>query len=374
MEAVADVIRRGNADIVCLAEVENEAALNALNSNFLQGMAYNVSFAQGIDTFTGQDMGLLSRIDPTSYTYDPRSGTSGNESKSVSKNFVATFGLGGTKIAMIGLHLLAQPNRQDRVHKRQAQADAVRQMAIEKAQAGFEVVVLGDFNDYDGNPDSIDHADSTPITTVLRSIRAMSGSDPADDLFNAAALNHKANRYTSLFDSNQDDEAEYPDEFTAIDHILLSRNLFDKVSISDVLSNHDPTEVSDHFPVVVKIALGGGPTPAPPPTADISVRIHSLLPNPQGDESQDEGVTLVNAGSEPVDVSTWRLRDRANTHWNLTELGTLQPGEQKTIKRNGQAMALNNGGDRIELVDGSIVRHFFEYDVALEEEVIVVAP
>lgn len=62
MQAVAQIIIRGNADIVNLAEIENQAALETLNTKFLHGRGYKTYFAKGTDT--GQDMGLLTRIDP----------------------------------------------------------------------------------------------------------------------------------------------------------------------------------------------------------------------------------------------------------------------------------------------------------------------
>ena len=35
----------------------------------------------------------------------------------------------------------------------------------------------------------------------------------------------------------------------------------------------------------------------------------------------------------------------------MDSLGTLQPGQSATIRRQGQPMSLNNGGDPITLVD-----------------------
>ena len=49
----------------------------------------------------------------------------------------------------------------------------------------------------------------------------------------------------------------------------------------------------------------------------------------------------------------WRLRDTAHQEWVLDSLGTLQPGESKTIQRAGQPMVMNNGGDSITLVNSA---------------------
>lgn len=164
MRRVANVIRALDADIVVVVEVENQAALNALNTKFLAGEGYAAFVSNGTDTFTGQDVGLLTRIDPVgnSVRRDDRKGTSGSTEKSVSKNLVARFEAGTTKLALVGIHLLARPDDESRKADRQAQADAVLKIARDLVSDGFEVVVLGDFNDFDGDGCCKDHAGNTP--------------------------------------------------------------------------------------------------------------------------------------------------------------------------------------------------------------------
>ena len=93
-------------------------------------------------------------------------------------------------------------------------------------------------------------------------------------------------------------------------------------------------------------------------SAQPMVRMTSLLPDPQGDDFMEERVTLKNTGSSPINLTAWKLRDLAENSWPLDGLGTLGPGTEVTIKRNGQPMALNNGGDTVELVapDGTVVQ------------------
>lgn len=88
------------------------------------------------------------------------------------------------------------------------------------------------------------------------------------------------------------------------------------------------------------------------------LRMTSLLPDPVGDDFLEERVSLKNTGAVPVNLAAWKLRDLAENSWPLDGLGTLAPGAEVTIKRNGQPMALNNGGDTIELVapDGTVVQ------------------
>ena len=141
----------------------------------------------------------------------------------------------------------------------------------------------------------------------------------------------------------------HPGEHTSIDHILISPEL--KLLVEDVNIPHilDPTIVSDHYPVVLTLTMGDGV-----PTGVVITR---LLPNPEGDENLNEEASIKNTGGAEVDLTGYKLRDLVRTTWSLDSLGTLDPGQEKTIKRDGQGMAMNNRGDTIELLDedGNVV-------------------
>jgi exonuclease III len=353
MAAIAAVIARANPDIVNLVEIENEAALNTLNNRFLAGRGYRPYFVQGGDTFTGQDVGLLTRVDPDGdqIHFDDREGESGNVQESVSKNYNAMITVGDMKILLVGLHFLAQPNRPDRRLEREAQAHAVRSIVLEKRCPGCEVIVLGDFNDYDGASDALDHVNSAPITNVLLALKRLDAADPGDDLVNAAVFVPTGERFTSFFDQDEDMQIDRPHELTSIDHVLMSQGLADQLDTVEIDHDLNPALgtdrfVSDHFPIVVRFDLQG---PVQPPTT--SVRLALVLPNPPGDESQNEEATLANDGSQAVSMIGWTLRDRAGRNWLLDSLGSMAPGEEKTIRRGGQPMAMSNTGDTIDLLD-----------------------
>lgn len=108
------------------------------------------------------------------------------------------------------------------------------------------------------------------------------------------------------------------------------------------------------------------PTPVAPPVALPTVRIVSVIPNPVGDDVANEEVTLRNLGSQSVGLQGWRVRDLAGRTWNLDAAGILPPGQEITIRREGQEMALNNDGDTVELLDasGSVVQSFSYTDVS----------
>ncbi len=99
MAEVAEVIRRHDPDIVNLVEVEHLAALARFNNKHLRGLRYKPYLVEGRDTYTGQDVGMLTRVDPESMTRFDASGTSGAVTKNVSKNYVARMMLGEHRVA-----------------------------------------------------------------------------------------------------------------------------------------------------------------------------------------------------------------------------------------------------------------------------------
>ena len=72
----------------------------------------------------------------------------------------------------------------------------------------------------------------------------------------------------------------------------------------------------------------------------------------------NEEVTLKNFANAPASLTGWKLRDLAKTTWSLDAIGTLAAGEERIVRRNGQAMAMTNRGDTIDLVDsnGAVVQ------------------
>ena len=129
---------------------------------------------------------------------------------------MADFEVNDTSISMVGLHFLANPSSSGRRLQRQAQADAVRRIAIEKQAAGREVILLGDWNDYDD--ETPDHIGSDPISKVMLIGRMMETGDFDDDLVNVAKFINQAERYTAHWDKDNEGDVDEPDELTSIDH------------------------------------------------------------------------------------------------------------------------------------------------------------
>lgn len=356
MRDVAEVIRRHDPDVVNLCEIENHAALALFNRTFFPDSGYAALLIDGEDTETGQDMGLLTRIDPEagSLTRTNESGQSGATYKRVSKNLIYILPVGDLRLGFVGVHLLAQPDNTMRRADREAQADAVRNAALKLRRKGCLPIVLGDLNDYDDAPEALDREGSRPVTRVLRILREMEPDTPTDDLFNAAEFVPRRERYTALWDRGVEGVRDPGDTFTMIDHVLLSPELRPFVTSVRIAHDHDPYRVSDHFPVIVTLSFQDQAMPAAPPTQPVfTLRIVELLPAPREKESLNERVTLRNGGSVPVELRRWTLRDLTGRTWALDAAGVLPPGQSVVVRREGRPMALNNTGDTIELVDPS---------------------
>ena len=251
-DAVARSIRLLDADVVIMPETENLAVLNMMIEESLSDLGYRAYLVDGQDSFTGQDVGLLSRIDVEDVgrtnTRVPVGVT--DQTYGVSKNLWARMTLAGMPVTVIGVHFLARPLDAERAPRREAQAEVIRQLVAAEMAQGREVIVMGDFNDFDDA--AIDRAGSRPVTDVMARIKS-AGPGPEDDLRSVMAEVPQAERFTSLYDRNSNDVIE-EGELSAIDHILLSPDLFSRLREVRYAHVHDPREVSDHFPLAITLA------------------------------------------------------------------------------------------------------------------------
>ena len=251
-DKIARVVRMLDADVVMLQEVENLGVLQKMIEESLGDLGYQAYLVDGADRFTGQDVGLLSRlpIQETGRT-DVRARVGDTDVQyGVSKNLWARLDLAGIPTTLIGVHFLARPDDPERKPKREAQAEVIRQLVEQEQALGRAVVVLGDFNDFDGS--APDRRASQPITDVLATIRR-AGPQPQDDLVSLLGEVPQAQRFTSLYDRNRNERVD-EGELSAIDHILLDRQLYRKLRDVQYVHAHDPTEGPDHFPIVVTLA------------------------------------------------------------------------------------------------------------------------
>ena len=250
-QTVGDVIRMLDADVVVIPETENLRTLELLIEESLADLGYTATLVDGRDTFTGQDVGLLSRIPVEAAGRTDERVPVGltDQTYGVSKNLWARLTIDGQPVTLVGVHFLARPDDLERRDRREAQAEAIRRLVAREAAEGREVIVLGDFNDFDDA--TLDRAGSRPITDVLATIKA-AGPSPADDLVNVLRDVPQAQRFTSFYDRNRNDQFD-AGEFSAIDHVLLSPGLYRRVRDVRFVHAHDPRETSDHFPIVVTL-------------------------------------------------------------------------------------------------------------------------
>lgn len=244
-------VRALDADVVLMPEVENLDILQRLVRESLADLGYTAYLVPGQDSFTRQNLGLLSRfpVDTLGRTDERVAVGVTDRLYGVSKNIWARMTIDGTPVTLVGVHFLAQPDNPARQPQREAQAEVIRRLVAQEVALGRELVVLGDFNDNDDLV--LDRRGSVPISNVMATIKR-AGDSPADDLVNVIGDVPQAMRYTNLYDRNSDG-AVGPDDLSAIDHILLSPALYARVRDVRYVHAHDPFEVTDHFPIVVTL-------------------------------------------------------------------------------------------------------------------------
>ena len=239
---VADAIVEINADVLALQEVEDRHAvkrLNALLANRGKGYAF-FWVGAGDDPFTGQDVAILSRF--PSLTEPVRSYPAMQEDFHTNNGFPRVAALHkfmrvdleveGEPVTVFALHLKSKRGNQITSDgERLAQARMIRRLVRPVLEKGRpNVVVMGDFNDSPGSP-------------ALREIRGL--NDASWNLSNAAESEHmNGEAWTYQYRGSKDQ----------IDHVLLSKFLFDKVSAASVIRIDN--DASDHDSFVVDIAFG----------------------------------------------------------------------------------------------------------------------
>lgn len=256
VQEVAAILRDVSADIVHISEVEDHETLKRLLLE-IGDPTYRAFLVPGRDAFTRQNVGLISRIDPDAplrRTDEWASGPGGGPRQGLPKNYAARITAGGLRLTLVGLHLLAFPGDPERAPRREAQAEVARRFSGEEGtSAGRLVIVLGDLNDVD--PEVLDTAGSTAITSVLEILRAVDPRVPEDDLMNPAALLAEEDRFTAFVDRNRNGLDDGLAERTLTDHILLPGALAPAILRVEIYGGHDPLGPSDHFPLKVTLDL-----------------------------------------------------------------------------------------------------------------------
>ena len=260
---VSKVISELKPDIINLCEVEGCDELNEVK-NYLDD-SYVPYLKKGTDTSTGQNVGMLTRIDPIIDLYRseekiayPISGTkcgstSSSGTSGVSKHYITEFDLGVYKVALIGAHLLAIPTDPSRCVQREAQAQVLQNIVYGYIGRGYEIILIGDMNDYDG--EILDMNDDKPTSRVLDIMKGLDGQKNGTyELTNIAVTIKQDERFTDWWDSDNNCNTTSQKDYSMIDHILVTDNVYSNIVNAYIYHGYDEycgKWNSDHYPIVV---------------------------------------------------------------------------------------------------------------------------
>lgn len=257
--AISNVLEELQPDLAHFTEVEGCDVLTAISPD----SSLYPYLIEGKDTATHQNVGLLTKTDPLKplnrteerveypvpdskrgYTGAP--GTTG-----VSKHLISEFSLNNHSIALIGAHLLAYPTDKMRCAEREAQAQVLQNILFDYINRGYELIVLGDLNDYDAEiPDA---NGNKPISHVLDILKGSAGSHKGYySLWSVGDCISQETRFSDWYDENSNCVSS-PTEFSQIDHILLTEYLYDSLAKVFMYQGYEQScvsVVSDHYPVV----------------------------------------------------------------------------------------------------------------------------
>jgi exonuclease III len=267
MDYVSKRIQALNPDIINFCEVEGCDELNILKDK-LDG-TYVSYLKKGTDSATGQNVGMLTRIDPLKslyrtelkYSYPilgSNCGYTGSVSSSgVSKHYITEFLFNGINIAFISAHLIAIPTDSSRCAQREAQASVLQTIIVDYINRSYEVIMIGDFNDYDG--EVLDVNSHKPTSQVLDILKGYKGDFAGQyQLYSAAETIVQSERYSDWWDSDNNCNTASKYDYSMIDHILVTDVI--RKNIANVFIYHEYNEYcgkydSDHYPVVVDLLI-----------------------------------------------------------------------------------------------------------------------
>jgi exonuclease III len=267
MNYVAKVVGELNPDIINFCEVEGCDELNILSEQ-LDG-TYMPYLKKGTDTGTGQNVGMLTRVDPLKSLYRtelkynyPISGSncgySGSTSSTgVSKHYITEFNFAGLDVAFISAHLIAIPTEPSRCSQREAQASILQTVIYDYIEQNYEVIMLGDFNDYDA--EVLDMNSNKPISNVLDILKGLKGDFGGKyELHSIAETINQTERYSDWWDSDNNCKTASKNDYSMIDHVLVTAKISKNVINAFIYHGYDEfcgKYNSDHYPVVVDLLL-----------------------------------------------------------------------------------------------------------------------
>jgi exonuclease III len=267
MDYVAKRIEDINPDIINFCEVEGCDELNLLKDK-LDG-SYVPYLKKGTDTGTGQNVGMLTRVDPLKSLYrtelkynypipGSNCGYTGSVSSTgVSKHYITEFEFNGMNVAFVSAHLIAIPTDSARCAQREAQASVLQTVIVDYVDKGYEVIMIGDFNDYDA--EVLDMNSDKPKSVVLDILKGLKGDFAGKyELHNAAETIVQSERYSDWWDSDNNCNTASKYDYSMIDHVLVTDLIRKNIVNTFIYHGYDEycgKYDSDHYPVVVDLAI-----------------------------------------------------------------------------------------------------------------------
>lgn len=267
MSYVSNIVNTIQPDIINFCEVEGCDELNILAAK-LDG-SYKPYLKQGTDSSTGQNVGMLTRVDPivslyrTELRYDypiygSKCGYTGSSSSSgVSKHYITEFVFNRMNVAFITAHLIAYPTDPSRCVQREAQAMVLQTIIFDYINREYEIIMLGDLNDFDGKV--LDVNNNIPTSQVLDILKGNYGDYSGKYTLHSIAETIVQNeRFSDWYDSDSNCNTASSKDYSMIDHILVTDGI--KNNIVNAFMYHEYDEYcgkydSDHYPVVIDLAL-----------------------------------------------------------------------------------------------------------------------
>ena len=267
MDFVAKRVKVINPDIINFCEVEGCDELNLLKEQL--DTTYTPYLKKGTDTATGQNVGMLTRVDPLvslyrtelRYNYPipgSKCGYTGPASSSgVTKHYITEFEFNGLNVAFIAAHLIAIPTEASKCAQREAQASVLQTVIANYIKKDYEIIMLGDLNDYDA--EILDINSDKPTSYVLEILKGSRGDFAGTyQLYSVAETIVQSQRYTEWWDADDNCNTISQKDYSMIDHILVTDAI--RKYIVDAFIYHDYSEYcgkmdSDHYPVVIDLSV-----------------------------------------------------------------------------------------------------------------------